>query len=117
MIDTLDTRYHEALAAAESMNEKARVGIELLDNMLTDYENRALKFRDQGIENAAGAAGSLMDEGRRVVDEGIERAREVVGEGITRAKRAAESMEENICSWMGWGVPESCAETRDWARS
>jgi adiponectin receptor len=96
MVETLDTRYHEALVAAESMNEKARVGIELLDNLLTDYENRALKFRDQGLANAAGAAGSLMDEGRRVVDESIERARGVVGEGYSRAKRAAESMEEHI---------------------
>ncbi|CAJ2500988.1 Uu.00g038410.m01.CDS01 [Anthostomella pinea] len=96
MVDTLDTRYHEALAAAGSMNEKARVGIDLLDTMLNDFETRALKVRDQGYANAAGAAGSIMGEGRRVVDEGLERAHRVVDEGIERAKRAAESLEENI---------------------
>ncbi|KAI1863874.1 uncharacterized protein JN550_009372 [Neoarthrinium moseri] len=96
MVETLDARYHDALAAAESMNEKAKVGIELMDTMLTDYETRAMKLRDQGLANAADAAGSLMDEGRRVVDEGIERARGVANEGIERAKRAAESLEENI---------------------
>jgi adiponectin receptor len=96
MVETLDARYHDALAAAESMNEKAKVGIELMDNMLTDYETRALKFRDQGLANAAEAAGSLMDEGRRVVDEGIERAREVANDGLEKAKRAAESVEEHV---------------------
>ncbi|KAK7756696.1 inc metabolism membrane protein [Diatrype stigma] len=96
MVETLDTRYAEALAAAESMNEKARVGVELLDSMLTDFEARALKMRDQGFANAAGAAGSLMDEGRRVVDEGLDRARVVVDEGFERARRARDTLEENI---------------------
>ncbi|KAI2619411.1 HlyIII-domain-containing protein [Hypomontagnella submonticulosa] len=96
MVETLDTRYHEALVAAESMNEKALVGVELLDNMLTDFESRASKFRDQGFANAAGAAGNLMDEGRRVVDEGFERARGVMDDGLERAWRAAESVEEHI---------------------
>ncbi|KAI1142711.1 HlyIII-domain-containing protein [Hypoxylon sp. FL0543] len=96
MVETLDTRYHEALAAAGSMNEKARVGVELLDGMLTDFESRALKFRDQGYASAADAAGNLMDEGRRVVDEGLERARGVVDDGIERAWRAAETVEEHI---------------------
>ncbi|KAH9902194.1 HlyIII-domain-containing protein [Xylariomycetidae sp. FL2044] len=93
MVETLDARYYEAIAAAETMNEKARVGVELLDNMLTDFETRALKVRDQGI---ASAAGNLMDEGRRVVDEGLERARGVVDEGLERARRAAESVEEHV---------------------
>ncbi|KAI1653634.1 HlyIII-domain-containing protein [Daldinia decipiens] len=96
MVETLDTRYHEALVAAESMNEKARVGVELLDGMLTDFETRALKFRDQGFANAADAAGSLIDKGQRVVDESIERARGVMDDGIERAWRAAETVEEHV---------------------
>ncbi|KAI0013396.1 HlyIII-domain-containing protein [Xylariaceae sp. FL0662B] len=96
MVETLETRYHEALAAAESMNEKARVGIELLDGMLTDFETRALKLRDQGLANAADAAESLMDEGRRVRDEGLERARGVMHDGFERAKHTTESVREHI---------------------
>ncbi|KAI5861832.1 HlyIII-domain-containing protein [Durotheca rogersii] len=98
MVETLDTRYHEALDAAESMNEKARVGVELLDAMLTDFEARVLKFRDQGLAGAADAAESLMGEGRRVVDESLERARGVVDDGLERAWRAAESLEEHVQS-------------------
>ncbi|EMR63156.1 putative hemolysin-iii family protein [Eutypa lata UCREL1] len=96
MVETLDTRYAEALAAAESMNEKARVGVELLDSMLTEFETKAAKMRDQGFANAAGAAGSLMDEGRRVVDESLDRARGVVDEGFERARWARDTLEENI---------------------
>ncbi|KAI1112459.1 HlyIII-domain-containing protein [Nemania sp. NC0429] len=98
LVETLDARYQGALARAESMNEKARMGIELLDDMLDDFESRAIKLRDQGFANAAGAAESLMGGGRRVMDEGLERARGVVDEGIGRAMRAAESLEEHVQS-------------------
>ncbi|KAJ8121077.1 hypothetical protein ONZ43_g2382 [Nemania bipapillata] len=98
MVETLDARYQGALARAESMNEKARMGIELLDSMLDDFESRAIKLRDQGFANAAEAAESLMGEGRRVMDEGLERARGVVDGGIGRAMRAAESLEEHVQS-------------------
>jgi len=82
MVETLESGYHEAMAAAGSLNEKAKVGVELLDSMLQDIETQAAKLREKGLANAAGA---LMDEGFRVMDEGIE-----------RAKRAAESLEDHI---------------------
>ncbi|KAG7137250.1 hypothetical protein HYQ45_005401 [Verticillium longisporum] len=96
MVETLEARYQEGLASAESLNEKARLGIELLDGMLSDFEGRAYKFREDGFAGAADAAGAIMSEGRRVVDESMHRAREVVDEGIERAKRAAMSLEEKI---------------------
>ncbi|KAI5466445.1 hemolysin-III related-domain-containing protein [Mariannaea sp. PMI_226] len=85
MVETLETRYHDGLEAAESLNEKARVGVELLEEMLTEFETRAYKLREQGLANAATAAEAFMDEGRRVANEGIE-----------RAMRAALSLEEHI---------------------
>lgn len=96
MVETLESTYRETLAAPESLNEKARVGIELLEAMLTDFENRAHKLREQGLANAATAAEALMDEGRRVANESIERARGVVDEGLERARRAALSLEDHI---------------------
>lgn len=93
MVETLEARYHETLAAAESLHEKARVGIDLLEGMLSEFEASAYRLREQGLANAAGA---FMDEGRRVANEGIERARGVVDGGIERAMRAAYSLEEHI---------------------
>lgn len=85
MVETLETRYHETLAAAESLNDKAGMGIELLEEMLSDFESRAYKLREQGFANAATAAEAFMDESRRVANESIE-----------RAMRAAVSLEEHI---------------------
>lgn len=82
MVETLESGYHEAMAAAGSLNEKAKVGIELLNEMLQDLEDQAVKLRERGLANAAE---SLMDEAHRVVDEGIE-----------RALRAAESLEDHV---------------------
>lgn len=96
MVETLEQRYQEALAAAGSLNEKAKVGVELLDSMLSDFEAHAYKLRERGLANAADAAGVFMGEGRRVVDEGLERAREVVDEGLGKAKWAAETLEDHI---------------------
>jgi adiponectin receptor len=95
MVETVETRYYDVLAAKETLNEKISTGIGLLEGILSDFEARAYKMREQGF---AGAAGSLMDEGRRVVDGGFERAHEIIDEGIERAKKAAESLEEHIQS-------------------
>ena len=96
MVDTVEARYQETLDATESLNEKGRVGIELLEGMLSDFEARAYKLRERGLANAANAAEAFMGEGRRVASESIERARGVVDEGIERAMRAALSLEEHI---------------------
>lgn len=82
MVETLELGYHEALVAAESLNEKAKVSIELLDGMLEEMETQAAKFRERGLATAAEV---FMDEAHRVVDGGIE-----------RAMRAAESLEDHV---------------------
>ncbi|CAI4213746.1 unnamed protein product [Parascedosporium putredinis] len=96
MVETLESRYNDALAAAEGLNEKACLGIELLDSMLTEFESRAYKLREQGLANAADTATALLDEGRHAVNGSLERAKEVVEESMGRAMRAAESLEEHI---------------------
>ena len=96
MVETVEAGYHEALAAAESLNEKARVGMDLLDSTLSEFEQRAHKLREKGLANAAGAAEQFIDGGRRVVDGSFGLAREMYGEGLGRAMRAAGSLEERI---------------------
>lgn len=93
MVEIVEGKYQDALLAKDTLHEKVYTGIGVLEGILSDFEARAYKLRDQGF---AGAAGTLMDEGRRVVDEGIERARGVVDEGIERARKAAETVEEHI---------------------
>lgn len=100
MVETVEMRYQDALAAKETLNEKAHTGIMLLESILTDFETRAGKMREQGFVSAAGTlmdeGRRVVDEGRRVVDEGIGRARGVVDEGLERARKAAGTLEEHI---------------------
>ena len=91
MVETVESMYQDALVAKETLNEKVYTGIVFLEAMLSDFETRAYKMKAQGL-------GGLMDEGRRVVDEGFERAAKVVDEGIERAKRAADTVEEHIAN-------------------
>lgn len=93
MVEIVESRYQDALVAKETLSEKVHTGIKLLDDFLSDFEARTYKMGEQGF---AGAAESIIGEGRRVVDEGIERAREVVDDGIERARKAAETLEEHI---------------------
>ncbi|KAK7741095.1 inc metabolism membrane protein [Diaporthe eres] len=96
MMETMEYRYHDALAAADSMSDKARVSIELLDAMLSDVEMRAHKLRQRGLQNMTDAAEIVIGEGRHVLDKGLHTARGVVEEGLRGAKHAAESLEEKI---------------------
>lgn len=96
MVETVESRYQEALSAKESLSEKVHTGIVLLEDMLSDFETKAYKMREQGFAGLTEGAGSLLDEGKKMVDEGIGRAREVVDEGIERARKAAGTMEETI---------------------
>lgn len=96
MMETMEYRYHDALAAADSMSEKALVSIELLDAMLSDVETRAHKLRQRGLQNMTDAAEIVIGEGRHVLDKGLDKARGVVEEGLRGAKHAAESLEDKI---------------------
>lgn len=82
MVETLETRYASALAAADSTVDKARVSIELLDEMLSDFESRAHKLRERGLQ--------------AVVNDAAELAGRVVEDGLRGAKQAAEGLEETI---------------------
>ncbi|KAF4636085.1 hypothetical protein G7Y89_g2002 [Cudoniella acicularis] len=93
MVETVESRYQDAMVAKETLSEKVHEGIVLLEKLLSDFETKAYKMREQGF---VGTAESIMDEGRRVVDGGFKQAREVIDEGIERARKATESMEEHI---------------------
>ncbi|KAI9794844.1 MAG: hypothetical protein M1816_002972 [Peltula sp. TS41687] len=104
LVETLEGHYHGALATRDTLEQKIHVGISLLEGFLADCEARAYSMRETSL---GAMAGGLMDEGRRVVDggiekamvvmdEGLEKAKGVVDEGIERARRAKESLKENI---------------------
>lgn len=92
MVKTIEAAYQDAMMAKETLADKVTEGIGLLESLLSDFETRAYKMREQGMAHA----GTLMGSSRRVMDESFGRAREVFDEGIERALKASESLEEHI---------------------
>ncbi|KFY40101.1 hypothetical protein V495_05624 [Pseudogymnoascus sp. VKM F-4514 (FW-929)] len=93
MVETLEGRYQDALVAKETLAEKAQTGLILLEEMLCEYEARAAKFQEQGFRNAAN---TVIEGGRRIVDEGISRAKVAVDDSIERTMKAAEALDLRI---------------------
>ena len=96
MVETLEKRSQETLEAAETLNDKAHAGIELLEDMLSEFEAKAYRLRAQGFSRAANAAEAFMGEGRRVAYKNIGRVKFVMDESYQRARRATFSLEEHI---------------------
>jgi len=91
LIETLEGSYRDALARKETLEQKVQGGLELMESWLADFEARANDFRENGL-----GLSTLLDEGKKKVDESLERAKDVVDEGIDMAFRAAESIEYAI---------------------
>jgi adiponectin receptor len=92
LVETLEGSYNDALARAETLEQKAQEGMRIVESLLADFEARAYDLKENGIGFSASTY-QLIDEGRRRMDEGIERAKDVVDGGMDIAWRAAESIE------------------------
>ncbi|KAI4717104.1 HlyIII-domain-containing protein [Aureobasidium sp. EXF-10727] len=93
MVDVLDDRYRGALAKKETLENKVREGVRLMEEILRDFETRAYAMRNAGL---GAVASDLMDSGRRKMDEGIHIATELVDEGIDKARRAKEAVKDAV---------------------
>ncbi|KAL4891732.1 hemolysin-III related-domain-containing protein [Aspergillus ambiguus] len=90
LVETLEDRYKDALATKETLEQKAQVGVRLMESFLTELESRAHAVRDRGIYGT-------LDDGWKAVDSKLVHAREVVDEGMERAKEAlCENIERAI---------------------
>ena len=92
-VETLEERYKDALATKVTLEQKVLEGVRLMEGLLSDFESRAYAMRDSGLGKSAY---DLIEDGRRRVDEGLERVQEVVDEGMDMARRAAGSIESAI---------------------
>ena len=93
LVETVESRYNDALPTRETLEAKAQAGMRLMEDFLNELETRALAVRDSGISE-------IIDGGWRIAEEGYERAKdkakEVVDEGLEKARRAKDSLKESI---------------------
>ena len=89
LVDTLESRYKDALATKESLEAKAQAGMRMMEGLLNDLEARTNVVRQAGISD-------VIDGGWRMAGDGVQRAREVVDEGLEQARVAKEAMRAHI---------------------
>ncbi|KAL4996194.1 hemolysin-III related-domain-containing protein [Aspergillus recurvatus] len=89
LVETLESRYNDALATKETLEQKAQAGVRLMESFLTELESRADAVRDRGVYGA-------LDDGWKAVDSTLVQAREVMDEGIERARQVKDALRENI---------------------
>ncbi|KAF1998083.1 adiponectin receptor protein 1 [Amniculicola lignicola CBS 123094] len=92
-VETLESRYQDALATTETLEQKVQEGVRLMESYLTEFEARAHAIRDTGIGSVAH---DFYEGGWRRVDEGFERARGVVDSGLDKARQARDTLEQTI---------------------
>lgn len=89
LVETVESRYNDALPTRETLEAKAQAGMRLMDTVLSELEARALAVKETGFSE-------IIDGGWRMAEGGFEKAKEVVDEGLDKARRARETLKENI---------------------
>lgn len=93
MVDTLEEQYRGALARKETLEQKVREGVRLMEATLLDFESRAYAMRDAGI---GAVASDMLDTGRRKMHEASSHAVELFDEGLDKARQAKDHMRATI---------------------
>lgn len=83
LVDMLESRYNDALATKETLEQKAQTAVKMMENFLNDLE---MHVRDRGFYGT-------LDDGWQVLDSSLNHAREIVGGEMEKAK---EAMRESI---------------------
>lgn len=89
LVETVESRYKDALPTRETLEAKAQAGMRLMEGFLNEFESRALAVRDSGISE-------IIDGGWRIAEEGYGKAKEVVDEGLEKARRAKGTLRDSI---------------------
>ena len=89
IVETLESRYNDAIPTRDSLEAKAQAGMRLMEEFLADLEARTHLVRTAGITH-------MIDGGWRIAGDSVQKAREAVDEGLEKARRAKESLKEHI---------------------
>lgn len=93
MVDTLEDQYRGALARKETLGEKVKEGVRMMEGFLAEFEARAYAMRDVNIGDMAS---DFVDTGMRHLDESVTRAAELMDEGLEKARRAKDHLKGSI---------------------
>lgn len=93
LVDTLEEQYRGALARKETLEQKVREGVRLMEGTLADFESRAYALKDSGL---SAVASDLLDSGRRHIDDGVNLAADLMDIGLDKAIKAKEVLKAKV---------------------
>jgi adiponectin receptor len=97
LVETMETRYKNALAQKETLEGKVKEGVKLAEGLLTEFEKRAYDLRKAGL---VAAAHDMLDTGKAIGKEAMEnashKAADIMNESAEAARRAKEALKLRI---------------------
>ena len=96
LVETVESRYHDALPTRETLEAKAQAGMRLTEGFLNELEARAMAVRESGLTDILDGGWKIAEEGYGKAKEGYGKAKGVVDEGIDKARRARETLKDKI---------------------
>jgi len=85
LVETLETKYNDFVPTRETLEQKAQVGMRIMENYLSELEARAHERKKK-----------LLESGWKRVDESLIATREILEEGYDKALRARDLLAESI---------------------
>lgn len=91
LVDVLEPRYNDALAAKTSLEAKAHTGIKMMESWLSDLETRA-----HATYNDYPGISDFVGEGRRRAESSLKNAKEAVEERFAEASQVARDAADSL---------------------
>ena len=96
LVETVESRYNDALPMRETLEAKAQAGMRLMEDFLSELEARAMAVREAGISDIIDGGWRIAEEGYGKAKESYGKAKGVVDEGLEKARRAKETLKDSI---------------------
>lgn len=87
MINVIEERYCDVLPTMTTMEQRVQNAVNIMERFLADFEVRASSIKGMPLGNLAH---NFIGEGRRRVDESLEKAKEVVDEKLGKAREVVD---------------------------
>lgn len=93
MVDTFESHYQGALARKDTLEQKVKEGVRLMESACSDLERIAYNMRTGGL---ASTAHGMLDSGKAYMENASTKAAEVMSEGAEAARRAKMMMKVKV---------------------
>ena len=89
LVETLESRYHGALARKDTLEQKVQEGVKIMESVCSDLERKAYDMRRAGL---AATAHDMLGSGKAYIEDASTKAAEMMSEGAGAARRAKEKL-------------------------